>query len=1160
MQAGDRMYFLGNKSMVQSFNQDLNHTNPDFTGTQDFNNTLSTRNTLTNTLTKQKGSKQREGTRQPTTYEEEPPEFEDLVDYGRDFYLMLRKLHIERTKSEKPSWKDIFSTWKILDRSQQISQSHTFKSRNNFRWENPYEIQPGKDRKWTKASQIRLLKKPLHQKDYLIPTEYDTKKSLVENKQVECVRHTIQKHHLEYENDVELQRKLEEGLLAKARAKEIQRQKKIADRKRERLKAKIRKQRKAASRDPLRASSAGAYIPEEQKKYFGMVNNLIKLHKEKMPDADDFIYPETLFKFWKTLGNEVKREKGLNLDEKEVWKTLHNYYNSRVDQVYQWFKKRKGVDTTSHIALYNFYKNEFPKRERIKMNMKFYSIRNEKGIFKLWCKKLEKRKADEARAMMNKMRAEKGLPPIQDPGEPSAVDEAPQKPTEEQKKRLKERAAKERERAKSEARQLRRRQRSKARLMSRPKDRLKKGKTLLKLKTMFPEDKILSKLIVEEFTQEKIAKRPLEYENIDSDEDDRRKMKHQFEGKTKEFKDTELGFEREERLRNVELGARFSDMLKKYKISKTEKIKKFVDFKKKYKEQQERVDEFILAAVRDYRKLIINKINNEKIPTETKFLSEKYHELKKKEPEATQRIFPHYTYGEAKKLKTKSFPLTFKHQFFSVYRTLERDKRMRVATDNKLGFWAPAGSKSKQCHNRKVIVNSKDTKFASVWEERHKKGVWEEDAFQNERKKILMKLDDAQNCTFYPVVRHKLPEKMKISETETAYNMPENPKIAIEKMRSGDQMYKLKKQGIFRRALYEYCVGEGGPVKAYEILCGTFNIQEIRETLGDPNKDKPPPEGTKLYEILNPKTKKTLDGKNNRRLAVAEDFKDKVYATFLYDVLDLVLMIEAHQKEVGKIKKLTEKQLKKLQRSKDKTASTKDTRPIKVFMCPLQEKCPDFEADRWPVSNNKGSKPLGRDCPLAHHHTELYFPAEKNNREKYLKQLDQKMADNLKAGVMTSNNKDFKYSGKIQTNMHRVMKDRDHPGLTRLPMKMNTKMTPAQEAEAKEAAEKAGGVKLSHAEKLKKSKKVNEKIEQMKKDDDNLKQKLGFLRRAETLYEKERYKEAFTAIVKAIRIVFKEIEHDEELEEEKKVKLRRKLDLDFGKKLKKFNFLIFQLF
>jgi hypothetical protein len=226
-----------------------------------------------------------------------------------------------------------------------------------------------------------------------------------------------------------------------------------------------------------------------------------------------------------------------------------------------------------------------------------------------------------------------------------------------------------------------------------------------------------------------------------------------------------------------------------------------------------------------------------------------------------------------------------------------------------------------------------------------------------------MKLDDAENCTFRPIVRSKLPKKMRITPTEGAYDKPEGLQKMIERKKESLESLKLKKKGIFRKALFEYMDPKSGPITAYERLCKNFNIQQIRTELGDPKKDKIPPKGSKLHAILFPEEKKTLE-KKKKTFASVEDTKDPVYKEFLYEVLDLVRMIEGHQKEVQKAKKLTKKLM-----------ATQNKKPVKEFMCPLGEKCPDFEADRWPMSNVPGTKILGKKCPFAHHAYELYFEA-----------------------------------------------------------------------------------------------------------------------------------------------------------------------------------------
>lgn len=61
--------------------------------------------------------------------------------------------------------------------------------------------------------------------------------------------------------------------------------------------------------------------------------------------------------------------------------------------------------------------------------------------------------------------------------------------------------------------------------MAKHKDRMIVGKTLLELKKMHPDDKVLRKMLIQEFQETKHAKHPLEYDIVDSDEENKIKCK-----------------------------------------------------------------------------------------------------------------------------------------------------------------------------------------------------------------------------------------------------------------------------------------------------------------------------------------------------------------------------------------------------------------------------------------------------------------------------------------------------------------------------------------------------------------------------------------------------------------------------------------------------------
>lgn len=1152
---GDRRYYLGDKNMAESFYNASTKADP-FGVTNNFNQTVGSKksNNLAATLPNKRNAQTFDSDNiaqslPPIDDYEEPRE---LQDYGRDFYNALRKYHEERTGFEQCSWKDVLETWKILKRSQEMSKSHAHKSKNNFRWDNPYEHKPHPDKRMTVETQVRLYGKSFYNKGSHGQTPDDIRNDFVKGKYYEDVRYTLQKHHNEFEIDRDRDRKMENGFVRKIREKEAEKEKMRKERIKKRLRKRWKKKQEPRTAEEMRVHQQKKQLKEAEEMYVRLVTQTVEDYHINNPDNLDFIYPDKLFLHWNHIKKDTKVALNIDVDQGVARETFNNFFNSRLEYVYLQFKKRKGCDTNSPKALARFYNTEVAEKEKRKMNFKFYCPKNVVNLFKTWCKQKEEEKRERM-------------------------------------KQYKEQIAKERREGKKQKGKKRYRStkvmttEQKIEELSKPKDRLKIGKTLLKMKNKFPKDRILREMIVDEFKSEKIAKRPLEYDNYDSDEEIYMKHKNLLSEKIKEdFIEGEAASKREMRLREEELLNRFSNMLKKYKIEKKDQVKKRKDYVKKYRKEDKAINDFLLKKAKEYRKMTLSKMDK-KIDSETQFLSDTYHALKALQPDGTKRVFPHYNAGESKELKKKSFPLNFKHEFFRVYRTLEK-KKLRPATKNKVGFWAPAGQKRKKSHNKKIIKNSLETKHKEIWDQRGKIGVWEEDDFKDERKKILMKLSDAEHCTFQPIVRSRLPKKMKISETEGAYDQPEDPMKVLEKKNNNLVSLKLKKRGFFQKALFEYVNGKG-PIVAYTILCENFNIEQIREELGNPKKSPPPKKGTKLYYLLYPQAKeeerkkkeeekkkkeaenkkKEADGKDDNpmkgllagfkkkkkpemgkkklskkemekqqnnfqkallrvvRPTIQEDTKDPVFKNFLYDVLDLILMIESHQVEVEKVKKLSKKILKK---EKDK--------PIKEFMCPLMEKCPDFESDRWPISNTRGTRPLGKRCTFAHHPNELYFKGQKKNKEKYLKQLEEKMEDRLQKGDLTTDNKVFVQSGAIITNMHGLMKTRNHEAL----IPYNAPNKPQAGQKKKED--------MKYGEKLKISKKVQKKQEMMRKNDDNMRRKLGFLRRAEVLYDQERYKEAFKTIVKAIRIVIKENDYIERVEEKRKDYLRDKLDLHMG--------------
>jgi hypothetical protein len=405
------------------------------------------------------------------------------------------------------------------------------------------------------------------------------------------------------------------------------------------------------------------------------------------------------------------------------------------------------------------------------------------------------------------------------------------------------------------------------------------------------------------------------------------------------------------------------------------------------------------------------------------------------------------------------------------------------------------------------------------------------DEFVEEKKKILMKFEEVENCTFAPTVRSKLPEKYKgkakdddILFGKTAKNFD----VKLKEIEASQGYYQAKKKGCLQKAIRKY--KEGNSTEAYKLVSQSFNINSLRDHFGDKKKDKEPEKGTPLYRILHEKKQMTkeeqLKNEANQKDAEInkEVFGDKVYSNFLRDVFDFVRIIESHQEEL----------IKQLKQSKQALKRTKSTdAKLKGEMCPLGQHCPDYLNNRWPISTKKGTEPIGKDCPFAHHPFHLQSTQFLRTNKSLKKDLIKRLENEVKGIGQSNVEKDpWNPAGNPLCVPDRYANIRDSRDEF---MKYN-------QTKLEEFTRKS----LEHNVKLKNSAKVKNRIKDMKLEDDNYRKKVGHLKRATLLYEKRRFKEAFEVIIKAIRIV-KEEEEDEEVEHQayvKKLKERLELDID----------------
>ena len=195
------------------------------------------------------------------------------------------------------------------------------------------------------------------------------------------------------------------------------------------------------------------------------------------------------------------------------------------------------------------------------------------------------------------------------------------------------------------------------------------------------------------------------------------------------------------------------------------------------------------------------------------------------------------------------------------------------------------------------------------------------------------------------------------------------------------------------------------------------------------------------------------------------------------------------------------------------------------------EHCPDFLKNKWPASNQKGIKPIGEECPFAHHAFHIASKAFLKSNNRLKDQLIKKLKTELTNPATDADRSDWNPAGNPLSVSARYVNFKD----------------------ARSSFQSANHLRMTtfnkraeiQNQRLKRSAQVRRKMKEMKRSDNNYRQKMGYLNRAKVLYDKRRFKEAFETIIKAIAIVKKE---DEDFEEDREMyakKLKKQLDLSF---------------
>lgn len=336
------------------------------------------------------------------------------------------------------------------------------------------------------------------------------------------------------------------------------------------------------------------------------------------------MYPQKLYEFWATLPEPKKKEQHLEMDTKTAHQMFHRYYNTRLKCLWDHCCKQKGTKTYEWKVMFEHWKDIYPDTEKKDKDLAFETEDNARNMIRSWMELLlkeERDKREQWKAEQVKQKAE------------HAKKEEIRKKKMEEKLKVSDKDTEPKTDGKgnllSEKEKKKAMQKQAMEKLAVPKDRLIRGKTVVQLRSIFTNDKILNKMLVSEFENDRMVKRPLEYDYVDSEEEDRIKMREnkgkrsKSDGKEEKKKGeaTWMTSTAKEAKRADELKKRFEILSQKYNSEKMSQNQVFNKNKSKHEEERKQFDELMMKEAQKYRQNILSK-NNQSVPSENKFLSE----------------------------------------------------------------------------------------------------------------------------------------------------------------------------------------------------------------------------------------------------------------------------------------------------------------------------------------------------------------------------------------------------------------------------------------------------------------------------------------------------------------------------------------------------------
>jgi hypothetical protein len=480
--------------------------------------------------------------------------------------------------------------------------------------------------------------------------------------------------------------------------------------------------------------------------------------------------------------------------------------------------------------------------------------------------------------------------------------------------------------------------------LAKPKDKWKTGKVMLGLKKKFNYDNIISKMIKQEFINNKEFRYPEEYALYDNDQERKTLFKNSIEKMINKGENIE-------KIKEMIQKAKFSDdELKKTQFFILDKIHK----------ENKTLERFLKKNCILYFKKMQERFIEEKAFNKDQFLNNLFKTIQLNHKNVTKRLFPSKGDREIgrfnfknknknpNKKRFKNYPKEFKELFFKLYRTMDIDNEGKFvfANGDNLTFWAPTIKNNCKIHGKRcplyctkttfnnIIISQKD-KSSHIFfnpnkelEDEERLNLWKRKDLIEEKKKIFLCLSEAEHCTFEPFTNKK---KEYLDNNEIVNKRISNKEWVNQMGHNFVSSHPLVyKEGIYKKARISFL--KGNYSETMKRISLAFDIDAIKAFF-DPKFDiiyKKKLEIEKKNVNKNEMTSLFDQDNNSKKKNVQQDdFKNGKNKELCFQVFSMVTIIEDYKKGREKDTKKIEEELKIIKKFKnDNSLIMNDTQKL----------------------------------------------------------------------------------------------------------------------------------------------------------------------------------------------------------------------------------------